>query len=139
MITILPCIIVLSIANENDIMNFLNFCQILPLPFIVIPLMKFASSEYIMQGLVYSKFKTYFISILFIVLQFINYQQIIEMLIDPKSNVSFKVIGWMVLLLYTMLCLAFFRLGIQNERLEIEHRHLKLNRSDSEINSIDLN
>ena len=61
LITLVPCYLVVVFFDVNKIMSLLNIIQFVQLPFVIVPLIKFACSKKIMVGNTYSMRKIVFL------------------------------------------------------------------------------
>lgn len=74
LITILPCFLIINYTNDiTNIMSLLNIVQVVSLPFVIIPLIKFATSQPTLNGYIYSSSKIVFMVGLALFLQVANY------------------------------------------------------------------
>ena len=89
-ITLIPCYLIILFFNVNRIMNLLNIIQFVQLPFALIPLMKFAYSNTIMDYKRYSARKMAFLVICSIFLQVINIYSMLE--VAREMNAFWKIV-----------------------------------------------
>lgn len=81
-ITVIPCLIILGAVNVASAINFLNIIQLVSLPFVAIPLLKFVVSPRIMQNFTYPKKKLFLIYALSFFLTVSNLYVIIKIMTD---------------------------------------------------------
>jgi len=67
-VTILPCYLIVWLLNVEKIMNALNIFQAVSLPFVIIPLIKFAMCSTVLNNYIYSSFKMWLIIVLSFIL-----------------------------------------------------------------------
>ena len=115
LITLLPCYLIILWTDVNKIMNILNIVQFVQLPFVIIPLIKFANNKKIMNDEPYSQRKLGFIVLCASFLQLINVYSIIQVMEEFSPLAKGMVILFLVSQFGIIFFLAFARLEEQSK------------------------
>jgi Mn2+/Fe2+ NRAMP family transporter len=101
-ITLIPCLFIILTVNVENIMSILNIVQFVQCPFAIIPLIKFAMNEHIMNEKNLKDINCYSLIFFSLLLQFINVYGIFNV----ASDIQFS-IGWWILIIAILIYLGF--------------------------------
>ena len=122
-ITLIPCLLVLFFFKTNHMITLMNIFQFIQLPFVIIPLIRFATSSKLMGSHVYKGFRIQFVSFFAWVLQLINLYSIGKILVH--AGMLLKIIGFIAILLQVSIAVVLMISPITEEKKGENKTNLK--------------
>ena len=120
-ITLIPCLIIILTLDANKMISLLNILQFIQLPFVIIPLIRFAMSSKLMGEHVYKGFKVYLVIFFASVLQAINLYSIFEVLSEAGNVV--RIFSYILIVLQTGLSIVLIYSPITQELKSHPSKH----------------
>lgn len=117
LITLFPCLIIAKFANVEMVYIILNIVQFVQLPFVLVPLFKFASNKKIMNGFEFSASFLFLLKFISFIFSVINIVQIFMTMPQTKYSLFIFMTS---LVFYIWALLKLMKKKIKHKEIEIK-------------------